>query len=248
MDELFVTGMQDDRYEVHINPGFGKKRFSTQEVQDILISIIVLTVAFMILYRNNTIMTCLEYHLGEGGRWAGLFAICLVLVVLSFLLHEFGHKFMAQKYGMWSEFRMFPMGLVLTLVTSIFGFLFAAPGAVYIKGYADPQRNGKISMAGPTVNVILAAFGIAAALIIGSGPFYINDVRFLAVLVCVMFASLNSFLAVFNLIPIGPLDGGKILAWNKVVWVTMFAIAVIELVIVYTSIDIMYYPFPGFFH
>lgn len=137
--------MQDPYdYEIQVNPGYGKKRFSRQELLDILVSIIVLSVAFMVLYRNGTIMTCLEYHLGANGRWAGLFGICLALVFFSFLLHEFGHKFVAQKYGMWSEFRMYPFGLVLTLVTSICGFLFAAPGAVYIRGYADLEKNGKI--------------------------------------------------------------------------------------------------------
>ena len=48
---------------------------------------------------------------------------------------------------------------------------------------------------------------------------------------------------VFNLIPLGPLDGGKILAWNKVVWIAMFAIAIIEVACVYMAFDISYYPF-----
>lgn len=237
--------MMDDPYEIHVNPGYGKKRFSRQELLDILVSIIVLSVAFMVLYRNNTIMNCLEYHLGETGRWAGLFGICLVLVVFSFLLHEFGHKFVAQRYGMWSEFRMYPMGLVLTLVTSMLGFLFAAPGAVYIRGYADVEKNGRISMAGPIVNIILAAIGIVIVAALGNGPFWLNDPNFLLVLVFVMFASLNSFLAIFNLLPIGPLDGGKILAWNKVVWAVMFVVAIAEVVYMYTCVEISYFNIPN---
>ena len=209
--------MQDPYdYEIHVNPGYGKKRFSSEELRDIFVSIVILSIAFLILYRNNTIMTCLEYHLGETGRWAGLFAICLVLVVFSFLLHEFGHKFVAQKYGMWSEFRLYPMGI---------------------------EKNGRISMAGPIVNIVLAAIGIAAVMTMNDSPYFLDDPMFLVILVFVMLASLNSFLALFNLIPIGPLDGGKILMWNKGIWIAMFAIAIIEVVCVYMAFDISYYAF-----
>ena len=236
--------MQDPYdYKIQVNPGYGKKRFSRQELLDILVSIIVLSVAFMVLYRNGTIMSILEYHLGESGRWAGLFGICLVLVFFSFLLHEFGHKFVAQKYGMWSEFRMYPFGLVLTLVTSICGFLFAAPGAVYIRGYADLEKNGRISMAGPIVNIVLAAISIAVVMLINDSPYWLNDPQLLVILVFTMLASLNSFLAIFNLLPIGPLDGGKILAWNKVVWGLMFVIAIVEIACVYLVFDISYIPY-----
>lgn len=232
----------DDPYEIHVNPGYGKKKFSRQEILDILISMIVLTVAFMVLYRDNLILDILDYHFGETGKWVMIFVICLVLVVFSFLLHEFGHKFTAQKYGMWSEFRMYPMGLVLTLVTSIIGFLFAAPGAVYIQGYADREKNGKISMAGPIVNIVIAAVAIVAVLAMNDSPYWMNDTSLLVILILVMLASLNSFLAFFNLLPIGPLDGGKILGWNKMIWAVMFIVSIIELVCVYTAIDISYYP------
>ena len=236
--------MQDPYdYEIQVNPGYGRKRFSRQELLDILVSIIVLSVAFMVLYRNGTIMSILEYHLGESRRWAGLFGICLVLVFFSFLLHEFGHKFVAQKYGMWSEFRMYPFGLVLTLVTSICGFLFAAPGAVYIRGYADLEKNGRISMAGPIVNIVLAAISIAVVMLINDSPYWLNDPQLLVILVFTMLASLNSFLAIFNLLPIGPLDGGKILAWNKVVWGLMFVIAIVEIACVYLVFEISYIPY-----
>ena len=151
---LFPLRMQDERYEIHVNPGYGRSRFSRRELGDIAISMIVLAVAFTILYRNSSFMDYLDLMYGDTARWGILLAVCLMLVVFSFLLHEFGHKFVAQRYGMWSEYRMYPMGLVLTLVTSVIGFLFAAPGAVYIDGPMDRERNGKISIAGPTVNII----------------------------------------------------------------------------------------------
>lgn len=220
-------------YVIDSDPTPGGHRFSRREIGDILIAILVLSVAFMILYRNNTVSWYLGYEYGDTMKWVILFAICLVLVFFSFLLHEFGHKFTAQRYGMWSEFRMYPMGLVITLVTSLCGFLFAAPGAVMIRGYADKEANGRIGIAGPIVNIILSAVGILALSMIGGGDYWVDDIEVPLFLIFMMFASLNAFLALFNLIPVGPLDGKKIFSWNMPVWLVAFLIALAEIIYVY---------------
>lgn len=235
-------------YEIQVNPGYGKKRFSRQELLDILMSVIVLAVAFVILRRGLATSQYFVDNFGDSGAWFVLFGICLILVVVSFLLHEFGHKFVAQRYGMWSEFRVYPIGLLLTLVTSFMGFLFAAPGAVYIQGYADTERNGKISMAGPIVNIFLAvisavaiAFLVQGATLGDTAMVRMTGTEYMLFLVFSMLLSLNAFLAVFNLIPFPPLDGSKILPWNKVVWVLMFAVAIIELVFYFIYMPDMVY-------
>ncbi len=218
--------MQDNDGLTRINTGFGKPKFSRTEVRDIAISIAVLSVAFTILYRTGSTMNYFRYHAGsETGAYLGLFGLSVVLVVLSFMLHELGHKLVAQKAGLWSEYRMFPMGLAITLITSMIGFLFAAPGAVYIAGNMDAKTNGRVSLAGPAVNIAIAAIGILGTVAFNQTallvPFY-------------MLAVLNSFLAVFNLLPIPPLDGSKIMKWNVVIWACMIAVAAVELVIIYT--------------
>ncbi len=231
--------MQDpygERYEIHVNPGYGRSRFSRREVMDIAVSMIVLTVAFVILRRGIASSEFFVERYGSAGAWAMLFGICLVLVVVSFLLHEFGHKFMAQRYGMWSEYRMYPTGLLFTLVTSLFGFLFAAPGAVYTRGCLDSDQNGKVNMAGPLVNIVLALISVVAlAALLGvcteaNGMVIMTGTEYIVFLVMSMMLSLNGFLAVFNLLPIRPLDGSKILPWNKAVWAAMIVIAVAVLV------------------
>jgi Zn-dependent protease len=46
--------------------------------------------------------------------------------------------------------------LLLALGMSFLGFVFAAPGAVHIKGYINKMQNGIFSLAGPLMNLILA--------------------------------------------------------------------------------------------
>ncbi len=215
--------MDDDGYVI-VNPGFKKPKFSKKEVRETAIAILVLSVAFFILYARSGSKGILRYlnYLGFDGNtgYVVLFSMALILVVLSFLLHEYGHKFTAQKFGMWSEFRLSVTGLVITLATSCLGFLFAAPGAVMISGNMDAKRNGLVSIAGPAVNIGLAIIAIACC-------FAFNHSGW--VLFFNMLASLNVFLAFFNLLPIGPLDGAKIMKWNMVVWIATFAVSIVLL-------------------
>jgi Zn-dependent protease len=145
-----------------------------------------------------------------------LFCMSAVIVCTSFVMHELAHKFVAQRFGAWAEYRMFPFGLLIALALSFSGFLFAAPGAVYISGHIDKRMNGKISAAGPAVNIVIGV--VAAALA------YVTDGLVSSVLW--IMALINAFFAVFNMIPIMPFDGSKIYRWNVAVYLLMMAAAV----------------------
>ncbi len=213
----------EDEYTINVTPGYRSSRFGKQELRDIVVSMVVLAIAFSILYRSSAITIYLKYHLGPELMWVGLFLTSLLLVTFSFLLHELAHRSVARRYGMKSEYQMFPAGLVVTLITSMFGFLFAAPGAVYIQGYPDRRANGVISAAGPMVNIVLAIVGIV-------GCFAFNYTGL--ALFFYLFTTLNAFLAFFNLLPIPPLDGSKIFMWDKSVYIGMMLVALVILVYV----------------
>lgn len=216
--------MQEE-YTINVTPGYRQSRFSKRELGDIAIAVIVLSLALTILYKRGAIITYLGDEFGSAAKWIVLFGICLLLVVFSFLLHEFGHKFTAQNFGMRSEFRIFPTGLFITLLTSVLGFLFAAPGAVYIEGNPTRKENGIISIAGPAVNILLALVGIAGCLAFNGGG--------VVVIFFYLLAYLNAFLAVFNLLPIPPLDGSKIWGWSMPVYIVAIAMAALELAYLY---------------
>ena len=145
-----------------------------------------------------------------------LVGVSLLTVGPGFVFHELSHKFVAQRYGYWAEFRMWPMGLVLALLTSLMGFIFAAPGATYINGMnITKSENGRISLAGPLTNVAIALLFL---------PFLLYaDPNGTLFLVGYIGVRINVFLALFNLLPIGPLDGAKVFKWNLPVWVVVFA-------------------------
>ncbi|MBU4455957.1 MAG: hypothetical protein KKA65_00490 [Nanoarchaeota archaeon] len=145
-----------------------------------------------------------------------IFMIAALTVGTGFIVHELGHKLVAQHYGCFAEFRAFNMMLWLAVIMSFFGFVFAAPGAVMISGPVGVRRNGKISMAGPLVNLVFALCFLALLLI--------PVIGLLKTLAGYGFL-INTWLGLFNLLPFGNFDGKKILAWNKVVYGVMAGVA-----------------------
>ncbi len=136
-----------------------------------------------------------------------------LLVVASFLFHELAHKFAAQREGLWAEFRLVMWGVILTAI-SIFSpfFKIISPGVVFTSGFARRESIGKISVAGPIANIALAT-ALMAASILTSHPILIYLVAF------------NAWIALFNLIPLGMLDGLKVFHWNKIVWAAAFLLS-----------------------
>ena len=119
------------------------------------------------------------------------------------------HKYIAQRYGLWAEFRAFYKMLFLAVLFSFFGFIIAAPGGVLIRGSLSRDRNGKISLAGPLTNVVLGFLFFIGFLFIKTG---ILGLFFNYGL------TINALLALFNLIPILPFDGRKVYIWNKTIY------------------------------
>ena len=106
--------------------------------------------------------------------------------------------------------------LLLAVLMSFFGFVFAAPGAVMISGPVGVRRNGKISAAGPIVNLVLA--------LLFMGILSMEPTGILKVIAFYGFF-INSWLALFNLLPFGNFDGRKVLRWDKKVYGALVAIA-----------------------
>lgn len=189
-------------------------KFTFNEIRDLIIAFFIISLCFALLYAGR-----------DSNVVLSILPMVMVGVGLGFILHELGHKFTSMRYGYWAEFKLWPQGLILALITSLFGFVFAAPGAVYTYGnYITDEVNGKISVAGPIVNIILAIIFLIVASLVYPNAIH-NSVFGQIFIVCSLGYSINSFLATFNLIPIGNLDGSKVLNWNSGVWIVTIAIS-----------------------
>jgi Zn-dependent protease len=200
--------------------------FTAREVRDILISMLVIAVIFAYLINGRNINENLIF----------LIPSLLVAVGLGFVLHELAHKFVAVRYGFYAEFRMWLEGLIFALVTAfLLGFVFVAPGAVYIHGeHITREQNGKISIAGPLVNIVLALIFLALTPFITKNPTDIMGFIFMTIVVYGFI--INSILAAFNLIPLGIFDGAKVLRWNPIIWGITFVVAIFLAVKAYFGI------------
>jgi len=184
--------MQPNLYRKVIK--IGSFTSSDIELKDLAKAWIAISFAFAVLLRGSV----------EVGFFFSFFMSGLT-VGLGFLLHELGHKVVAQKYGCFAEFRANNIMLILAIVMSFIGFILAAPGAVMIAGQVDRSKNGRIAIIGSIINLLLAAF------------FYIASFLYSHIFLDYG-VSINAWLALFNMLPFGILDGYKVWKWNKLSW------------------------------
>lgn len=198
------------------------ERISRREEYDLFIAWIAISFAFAIIFLRDT------------GRVDPVLAliylgISLLTVGIGFILHEMAHKFTAIKYGFWAEFRKDNIMLVVAVaLAALAGVVFAAPGATVIySNSADGrgitrEQNGKISAAGPVVNLLLC-IPFAALLILSGGTLtFTGSILFMIGMVGLQ---VNSMIAAFNMLPVSVLDGKKVLAWNKPVFAILIVAA-----------------------
>jgi len=190
-------------------------RFSAQEIQDLLIAWLALGVAFAVFFAGGG-QRAIALVTGSPSTFAVALVVSLLTAGVGFLLHELGHKVMAVRYGNIAAFRAEYNMLFLAIMSAFLGFIFAAPGAVHHRGRLTDRQHGLIALAGPAVNLVLAVVFV---------PLWIGGVALgidLLELLGGRGLAVNLFLAAFNLIPIGALDGKTIVGWSKGVWAAVF--------------------------
>lgn len=135
-----------------------------------------------------------------------IFALYLGALLIAISIHEFSHAFVADKLGdptprIQGRVTLNPrahIDLMGILFLFMFGFGWGRPVQFDPYNLRSPRRDAAlISVAGPISNFLLA---IILAVVL----------RFTALPFLVIFIQLNVMLGVFNLLPIHPLDGFKI--------------------------------------
>jgi Zn-dependent protease len=147
-----------------------------------------------------------------------LFSLILFCLIFSLTFHEYGHGIMAKYFGdRTAEFQgrltlnpvahIDPMGLLMVIMI---GFGFAKPVPTDPRNFRSRWGIFFVAAAGPMMNLLLAFLAVniyGLGLILGL-PLFEGQA---ANIFFVYLASINMLLMLFNLIPIGPLDGHYIL-------------------------------------
>jgi Zn-dependent protease len=203
------------------------ERITRREEADLFVAWIAISFAFAIIF------------LRDIGRASPLVAvtflgISLLTVGIGFILHEMAHKFVAIKYGYWAEFRKDNIMLVVAVaLAALVGVVFAAPGATVIYSNSGDGRglsreeNGKISASGPLVNLVLC-IPFAAILLLGGHGSVGSDIL---TTIGMIGLQVNAMIAAFNMLPVSVLDGKKVWAWNKPVFIVLIVAAFAALVL-----------------
>lgn len=146
----------------------------------------------------------------------------LVIIFLIMPFHEWAHAFVAYKLGdtgIKSRGRLSlnpiehidPIGALMIL---LIGFGWAKPVPIDDRNFKNPKVGMGISaLAGPVANLIAALVGglLLNALVAFTGSFVLEGIGYYIYIFLLYYIMLNIALAVFNLVPIPPLDGSKIL-------------------------------------
>ncbi len=175
-----------------------------EEVRDLLISWAALSIAFA----AESILR---------GELQGLLLSCIA-VATAFVFHELAHRQVARRYRLYARYKAWYTGLALAVIIAFLtakifntAFILAAPGAVYIYAYMGippPDIEYKVAIAGPLTNALLGAALLIASYFTGYP--WASYLRFIG--------NVNAWLAVFNLLPLPPLDGSKVIRYSVSRW------------------------------
>tara|TARA_Y100000748_G_scaffold200896_1_gene168304 strand:+ start:526 stop:1155 length:630 start_codon:yes stop_codon:yes gene_type:complete len=146
-----------------------------------------------------------------------IIVLLIPALVFSLSFHEFAHAWMAYKLGDSTAARMGRLTLnpishldpVGSIALLLMGFGWAKPVPVDARYLKNPKEDMvKVAAAGPISNIILAIIAALALKFLFSTGLITNSIKTFFII----FMQINITLAVFNLLPVSPLDGSQILS------------------------------------
>jgi len=208
-------------------------RFSSSELRAIIITVIAL--GFVISFRD---WGSNEVNLGSGFF---NFFMAIIIVLFSFLIHDFAIKGASLTIGLRSEYKMWTFGIILAVILAFATngrFWFLIPGGVIMHHLAG-HRLGFFRYG-------LNYFGLGFSCL--AGPIA-------SIFLALIFRSLNSFaqspilhkamvfnvtFAIFTVLPIPPADGSRLLYGSRMVYVLGLAFVAVSSLLVLINVPLIF--------
>jgi len=177
-------------------------QFSKEEVYDLIISVLFTAIIFLL---PVTVFSPVSILIK--------FITITIIVSSAFVTHELAHKFVGIKNGFFARYKMYMSSTLMSFFISALTFFqikFVATGAVeiYPTEYSNFEKLWEIAAAGPTTNLLVGWIGVIGLLLTKMSIFY-------------LIAVINFYIGLFNMIPIPPLDGSKVIRDNPMAYVIL---------------------------
>ena len=146
-----------------------------------------------------------------------IIVLLIPALVFSLSFHEFAHAWMAHRLGDSTAAQMGRLTLnplshldpVGSIALLLMGFGWAKPVPVDSRYLKNPKEDMvKVAAAGPISNIVLAIVAALLLRLLFSTDLLTNSIKTFFII----FMQINITLAVFNLLPVSPLDGSQILS------------------------------------
>lgn len=133
------------------------------------------------------------------------FKFAAIVAAPGIVLHELSHKFIAMVFGLSAQFVIWKTGIIIAIILKAISspFILIAPGYVEILGTATELQSTLISFGGPAVNL---------ALWVLCGHLLKTNLSRKTAIGIFLAKEINKLLFFFNMIPIPPLDGYKVIS------------------------------------
>jgi len=155
------------------------------------------------------------------------FPLAILILIYSAILHEIAHGYVADRLGdptarLLGRLTLNPLPHIDPILSIALPLLLILSNSPVIFGGAKPVpvdmfnlRDGRkdmalVALAGPATNLLLAVFAALAAHLLSLDAFSLFAGGDILARILGMILSLNILLAIFNLLPIPPLDGSRV--------------------------------------
>ena len=188
--------------------------FTRREILVLGAGILILTFAFLIAKRVP---------------WDPVMVLVfLVMAGGALVIHEVTHALFSRKYKSPSEFKFWGLGSLFLFVGGwLFGTLFSQPYLTVAGSTTSPldlRNRAIVKVSGPVISLLIAILCF----------YMIPFARGLLATTLTVGFSINLLVCVYSLIPVSPLDGKDVYAWNRVAWGILF----VPLVILYLIVNL----------